>query len=114
MCCHLFVLAQKVIISHLLAPMRSVGCGLPRVSLCSVYCSSTTVLCDTISMEEELLHCPRLPDSSTWIVPDTPVRKASSNDEECGHFSDFRRWPTTSIVSVVFVRSDSEAIVAAT
>ena len=35
-------------------------------------------------------------------------------DEECGLFSKFRCWPTTSIISVVFVSSDSEAIVVAT
>ena len=35
-------------------------------------------------------------------------------DEECGLFSNFGRWPTTPIISVVFVSNNSEAIVAAT
>ena len=54
-------------------------CSLPRVSLCSAYCSSTTFLCDAILMGKELLHSPRWPDSPTWIAPDTPVREACSN-----------------------------------
>ena len=57
------------------------------VSLCSAYCSSTTFWCDTISMDEKLLYFPRLPDSPTWIAPDTPVCEACFN-EECIIFSD--------------------------
>ena len=49
---------------------------------------STAFLCDTIAMEEEFLHSPGLPDSPTWIAPDTPVREACSSDKECGIFSD--------------------------
>ena len=47
------------------------GCSLSLVSLCSAYCGSITFLCDTISMEEELLHSPRLDRSrysSAWSV----------------------------------------------
>ena len=84
MCRYLSVLAHKVIISRLSAPtvqrsLCSAGYSLACVSLCSAYCSSTTFLCDTILMEEELLHFPRLPNSFTWIAPDTPVREACSS-----------------------------------
>ena len=59
--------------------MCSAGCSLPCVSLCSAYCSSTTFLCGTILMEEELLHSPSLPDSLTWIALDTSVHEAYSS-----------------------------------
>ena len=52
-------------------------CGVAHIVVCHMFLcvlyhySFTTFLCDTISMEEELLHSPRLPHSPTWIVPDT-------------------------------------------
>ena len=52
---------------------------LPRVFPCIVrHFSSTAFLCGTISLEEELLHLPRLSGSLTWIAPDTSVRKSCS------------------------------------
>ena len=60
-----------------------------HVFLCVVcHFSSIAFLCDTTSMEEELLYLPRLPSSLTWISPDTPVHKVCSSGEECGIFSD--------------------------
>ena len=50
-----------------------------HVFLCVVHIVSPPFLCDTISMEEELLHSPRLPGSPTCIAPDTPERKVCSN-----------------------------------
>ena len=53
-----------------------------NVFLCIVHhFSSTAFLCDMISMEEGFLHLPRLPDTPTWTIPDTPVREACSSDE---------------------------------
>ena len=79
MCRHLFVWHRRWLFLTLMYPQCSAGCSLPCVSLCSAYCSSTTFLCDMISMEEDLLHFPKLPDSFTWIGPDTPVHEASSS-----------------------------------
>ena len=57
--------------------------------LCVVHhFSSTAFLCDTISMEEEFLHSPTLPDSPTWIAPDTQEHEACSSDKVCGILSD--------------------------
>ena len=58
------------------------------VFLCVVrHFSFTAFLCDTISMVEEFLHSPRLPNSPTWIAPDAPLHEACSSDKECGIFS---------------------------
>ena len=40
-----------------------------------------------IPMEEEFLPLLRLPDSPTWITPDTSVNTACFSDEECSMFS---------------------------
>ena len=70
-----------------------------HVFLCIVrHFSYTAFLCDTISMEEELLYSPRLPDSPTWIAADTPVRKVCSSGEKCGLFSD------SSIIDMIYMR----------
>ena len=51
-----------------------------QVVVCHVFLCVVRIvapqLCDTILMEEELLHSPRLPDSFTCIAPDTPVHEA--------------------------------------
>ena len=42
-----------------------------------------------VSMEEDLLHSPRLPDSPPGVSPDTPLRAAVQwSDQDCGQFSD--------------------------
>ena len=59
-----------------------------HVFLCIVHhFSSAAFLCDMISIEEEFLHSPRLPDGLTLTAPDTPVCKTCSSDEECGILS---------------------------
>ena len=42
-----------------------------------------------VSMEEDLLHSPRLPDGPPGVSPDTPLHAAVQwSDQDCGQFSD--------------------------
>ena len=116
MCCHLFVLAQKVIISHFTAPTVYIA----QVVVCHVFHCVVHIVAPQLSCVIRFQRrkscytpqdCQTAPLGSLQILQ---CAKCVPIDEECGLFSDFRRWPTTSIISVVFVSIDSEAIVAAT